>query len=122
MLVEIHGIHPVAAPESVHLIEIQIHDFTGTVDLGQITQTVSSIPYIGNQVPWLPHKLSTDGLSGEELSEIEPVEVESNCRLAFFLHFLNTSMPLETQFGPTPLPVETMLPNRLSFIKFRPVD
>jgi len=99
-----------------------IHDYIGELDWGQITQSVASIPYANFQVPWLPHSLSLEGTSFEELDAIENQAINGDLRLAFFFHFLNISMPLETPFGLLSLPPETPLPLRLRDIQFRPVD
>jgi hypothetical protein len=122
MLIEILGIHPRVVDEPVHLLELNIHEFNGEIDLAEITQGVPSDPHCLPQAPWLPYVLNTDGTAGEEIINYDPIKVDGTIRIAFFLHFLNTSAPLETPFGSVPLPLESAQPTRLEFIKYRPVD
>ncbi len=122
MFIEVHGIYAFEAEEPVHLVEMQIHDFNGEVDLNQITQPIPSDPHCCPQVPWLPYMLDSTGISGDEISQFDPIGVQGNLRFAFFLHYLNTTTPLQTQFGPIPLPKETAKPERLNFIEYQPVD
>jgi hypothetical protein len=60
---------------------------------------------------------------GAPLSEFEyEGEPTATTRLAFFLHFVDFSRPLQTPFGDVRLPPPQARPDRLAGIEYQPVD
>ena len=116
------GTHKVAGTRNpVALVELWVHGYAGTLDLGKFQQDVPRLGPARSQVPWLEHELNAKGTSGRELS-FEPLSVDGSVRLAFFLHYPQFGQPLRTPFGTVVLPRPTPLPKRLSFIKYEPPD
>lgn len=70
-----------------------------------------------DQVAYLEHRLNGEGTTGEPLSW-EPLKVDGDARVAFFLYYLDTGKALDTPVGPILLPPETERPDRLAFIAY----
>ena len=92
------GVHPVPADEPVHLLEVELRG-AGKFDFGKVTQRDPKLPRKNWQVAYDEQELGSG-------------------RFAFFFHYLNLDLPLETQFGPVPLPPETPMPDHLKGIEY----
>src|SRR5262245_5209970 len=93
------GIHPVAADEPVHLVELEVEGNAADFDFGEITQEAPGQPRNNGQAVY-----------GER-------EVGEN-RFAFFFHYLDTAKPLLSPVGPLPLPPESPVPVRLQGVEY----
>lgn len=97
------GIHPIAADEPVHLVELEIVGSADEFDFGDVTQEVPDQPRSNWQVPYDERKIAS----------------EPGCvRSAFFFHYLDTSKPLLSPAGPLELPPETPVPEHLQDAKY----
>ncbi len=107
MNVVVVGVHPVRhAPEPVHLVELRYAGRPGELDLGRVTQHRLGLAPENRQVPYDETAL--------------PAGPDGSLRVAFFLHFLDLTRPLDTPFGPVALPPETPIPLELEFIRYEP--
>jgi len=93
------GIHPVAADEPVHLVELEIEGNADGFDIGEITQ----------EVPGQPRR-NWQAVYGER-------RIGQN-RWAFFFHYLDTAKPLLSPAGPLALPPESSVPEHLRGIEY----
>lgn len=101
--VKIIGIHPVAADERVHLIELLIEGDVGDFDIGEVTQEVADQPKSNWQSPY-----------DERVLE----ESTQRARCAFFFHYLDFNKPLLTPAASLPLSKPTKAPARLRDIEY----
>ena len=97
------GVHPIAAGEPCHLIEILLAGSDEDLDFGKVTQEVDGQPRSNWQVPY-----------DEQMLE----ESEGEVRYAFFFHYLDFAKPLLTPLGSVQLPKPTKLPTHLKGIKY----
>ena len=98
-------------------MELWVRSYKGELDFTDFSQsTTKSQPGL-EQVAYLEHMLSDDGASGTSLP-MDPQHFEGDARVAFFMHFLDTTRPLSTPLGPVSLPKPTPIPARLSFMKY----
>ncbi len=98
---------------SVVLIDITVNDDREGFDVGKFGQRQS------DQVAYDEVFLSIDGK--RIISDIERPP-GGTCRLAFFLHYFDLEQPLETPFGPVPLPAPGDMPRDLQkLIAYQPV-
>jgi hypothetical protein len=119
------GVYRVAGREPVHLIEAEIKNCQGVLDMTAITQEIPSQPRSNWQVPYMEHLLNPQGteiLADDLQASLRPELWKGDIRLAFFFFFLDTARPLSTPFGEVRLPKETELPERLRIIKYEPPD
>jgi len=101
MTPRIVGVHPVAAGEPVHLIEIDLTGCETDFSWDGVTQPVSDRDRSYWQVPWDERRLPG-----------------AQSRWAFFFHYLNLSQPLTTAHGELGLPPATPMPSHLQFIRY----
>ena len=94
---------------NVYLVEVLIEQLDSNFDPGTFTQEQAGAPRDNWQVPYDEKFLDADGMSKQS-----PQSGLSSTRLAFFMHDLNLSRPLQTQYGPVSLPQPTPMPVRLS--------
>ncbi len=95
------GLHPVEAPEPVHLVELDASGYKSDLDWGAITQPVEGRDRSYWQVPY------------DEMPV--PGKPDHWC---FFFHYLDRSRPLSSPAGALVLPTETPLPAHLRCIKY----
>jgi len=95
------GVHPIAAREPVHLIELEVEPSQADVEWGAITQPLNGrdqsfwqVPYDERQVP------------------------NAKGHWCFFFHYLDGARPLSSALGDLPLPAETPVPDRLRFVQY----
>jgi hypothetical protein len=98
------GIHPLAADEPVHLIELEIDDGS-EFDFGDVTQELPGQPRSNWQAAYDEREV------GCETGRI---------RFAFFFHYLDTTRPLLSPVGPLDLPTESPVPDHLQSIPYEP--
>jgi hypothetical protein len=101
--VEIIGVHPVAADEPVHLIEIEIEESSDPFDFGAVTQEIPGRPSANWQVAYDERELGRAG---------------GRVRFAFFFHYLDPKKPLRTSFGAVNLARATPMPAHLDGIEY----
>jgi hypothetical protein len=94
---------------NLYLVEVLIERFDSNFDSGTITQELPGAPRDNWQVPYDERFLDADGIS-----ERSSPSGFSAMRLAFFMHDLDVSRPLETPYGSVALPIPTAMPGRLS--------
>jgi hypothetical protein len=97
--VRVVGIHPVAADEPVHLVQLEIEANADDFDIGETTQEVPSQPRRNWQAVYDERQI------GQK-------------RFAFFVHYLDTAKPLLSPTGPRALPPESPVPVHLQGIKY----
>lgn len=95
--VRVIGIHPIAADEPLHLVELEAD--SGDFDFGAVTQEVSGQPRSNWQAAY------------------DEREVGEN-RFAFFFHYLDIAKPLLSPVGPLALPPESPVPKHLQGIEY----
>ncbi len=83
MNVKIIGVYAVEAPEPCHLVELQISDYIGHLDLAKFTQ-VRGYDESSWQVPWDERVLDTEGTRDLLGRFPEKIAVNGEVRLAFF--------------------------------------
>ena len=93
------GVHPVAADEPVHLLEIEVESSTDDFDFGEVTQELPGEKRCNWQVAY------------------EEQEIGEN-RFAFFFHYLDTAKPLLSPAGPLKLPPASPIPEHLQDIEY----
>jgi hypothetical protein len=93
------GIHPVAADEPVHLIELEIEGSADGFDFGEVTQIQPGQPRCNWQVAYDERRIAPN-------------------RFVFFFHHLDTTNPLLSSVGPLTLPPESPLPKHLQGIEY----
>lgn len=118
---KILGVYRVENETDCHLIELQVKSYTGVLDLVQISQDPDPNRKIPRQVPYYEHLLNADGSVAKELA-LEPVQVNGEVRLAFFIHFLRPGIPLSSPFGKLSIPPVSDMPARLRVIEYMPPD
>jgi hypothetical protein len=99
--VKVLGVYPVVAQEPVHLIELELVD-AGPFDFAHVTQRVLNQSEKNWQVAYDERELA----------------FKDNRRFAFFFHYLDFDLPLETPFGPVNLPQPSSLPEHLKGITY----
>jgi hypothetical protein len=119
--VEVIGVHPVVAEEPVHLIEVVVRNSAGPFELVAFWQENPTQPKSNWQVCYdeqvldkTGERIVADGWDAKKDKGLWTGDV----RLAFFLHYVDFSKPLNTQFGDVPLPSPTERPARLSMINY----
>jgi hypothetical protein len=124
MAIEIAGVYEVDGAPDVSLVEVIDNEARPSeLHLGGFTQEEAGQPRSNWQSPYMEQYL--DAVGERRLSEPFdlPDEDEPPTRVAFFLHFLDTSRPLITPQGDLPLPPRSSMPQRLrGEIEYEPVD
>ena len=119
------GVHPIAGPEPVHLIELQIIGSTSPFNIGSITQEIPGETRSNWQVPFGERVLDATGtiiLADPFLQRDIPTLWQGDVQIAFFFHYLDLSHPLTTDLGPISLHPPTPMPARLSMMRYEPPD
>jgi hypothetical protein len=97
------------------LIELLVEQCEARFDLGSFGQRGSE------QAPYDERYLTEDGAA--VVSDGYEVPTSSTLRVAFFFHYVDLRLPLETPYGPVSLPAVTEMPSRLAAIApYEPVD
>jgi hypothetical protein len=97
------GVHPVAADEPCHIVEILLEGTNDEFDFGDVTQEIADQPRANWQVAY-----------DEQLLE----KSDRKSRYAFFFHYLDLGKPLRTPLGLVALPPVTRMPTHLKSIKY----
>ena len=97
------------------LIEVEVRDRDESFNVGDFQQPGS------NQAPYDEAFLTADGTAiasrGFTAPPLEPL------RLAFFLHFFDPALPLQSSYGTVSLPALQEMPGRLvELMPYEPVD
>ena len=111
------GLHPIDVSEPCHLIELRFTGLDAPFDIGSITQPIPGEPSSNWQTPYLERYLDESGTQSLADYGTAPLPADiwhDGLRVAFFLHYLDSSQPLQTPFGLVALPRETPTPERLS--------
>ncbi len=95
------GVHPVPAPEPVHLVEIELDPSAVSIDFGSITQS----------------QPDRDSSYWQVAYDERPIP-GSPGRWCFFFHYLDLTRPFESTLGDLPIPPETPVPDRLQLIRY----
>jgi hypothetical protein len=97
------GVHPVAADERVHLVELEIEGTGDDFDIGAVTQELLGQPHSNWQAVY---------------DEQEVGRNAAHVRFAFFFHNLDFDKPLLSSVGPLDLPRESPMPKHLRDIQY----
>src|SRR5262249_17472648 len=97
------GVHPVEADQPCHLIELMICDSDRDFNVDDLTQPDENVRKGLWQAPYDERFLDAQSLKPLQLSSPERPDC-NEYRLAFFFHYLDLAKPLESSFGPLPLP------------------
>lgn len=100
-MVRVLGVHPIAAQEPVHLVEIEVIGVASEVDWGSFTQPMPGSSRDDWQAPY----------------DERPVPAHPG-RWCFFFHYLDRNQPLQSFAGNLALPPESPIPSHLRFIKY----
>jgi len=123
--IRVIGVHPIAGPEPVHLVELLVSDCDTPIDIGAITQEVAGEPQANWQVPYDEKLLDPAGssiIADPFMGKVPPTIWQGDVRIAFFFHYLDPLLALRTPLGPVSLPRPTPAPSRLSIIVYEPPD
>lgn len=121
LVVEVIGVYEVN--EDVHLIELKIDTKPSDVNVEGFTQEIEGVSKDDWQVAYDEYYLNDEGskVIGDFFNK--PVEDLTPTRIAFFLYFVDFTMPLLTPFGEVNLPSPLPMPKRLKdIIEFEEVD
>ena len=113
------GIYEVGAEDgsAVDLIELHVSDCKGEVRVEQFFQNLRGADREVN-IAHQMHVLSPKGDQGTEVIH-DSFSVPNDARLAFFLHDLDSRVPLDTPFGRLALSApQSHMPERLRFIRY----
>jgi hypothetical protein len=119
--VEIVGAYPVRARETCHLVELLIRSCDGQFDLALVTQRDQGKPKSEWQVPYAEKILDPSGERVEWDLWDGPGDEglwRGDVRMTFFIHDLDTELPLVTPFGDIRVPTPTERPARLDGIRY----
>lgn len=97
--------------DRLRVIEIRVENADDGLDIGEFTQRAGGDPE-DDQVAYDERFLNADGTELADDSGLDQPE-DSVFRVAFFLHDVDESRPLETPTGPLKLPRSSKLPDRL---------
>jgi hypothetical protein len=94
---------------SVALVEVSVTDPDGRFSVDDFLQTDPSLPNNQSQAAWNEIFLSPDGeaVIGRKLP------IEPRFRIAFYVHFWNDELGLESSYGRLPCPKPQPMPERL---------
>lgn len=119
MKIEIIGVYPVdEAQEPCHLIELQITEHSGPIDVGAFTQEWPGKPKSSWQVAWDERVLNPEGTEDQLGKFPRNIVADGSLRLTFYLHYLSVDRPLITPAGEIPIPTPSKRPARLNFLKY----
>ncbi len=122
--IEIVGVYPIRVDNTVHLIELILHNLNGPIDMADITQEKPGWSRDYWQVPYEERILDSSGntiVANPWFDNRLDIWI-GDIRMAFFFHDLDLSHPLLTPFGPVMLPEPSILPLRLKNMTYEPVD
>jgi hypothetical protein len=119
--IEVIGVYPVEAPETVHLVELIVRGADSGFAVGEFTQEITDQPRSNWQAPYMEQILSADGMeivADDFEAWTKPELFRGDLRFVFFFHHLDFRRPLRTPGGEVALPTESELPKRLSMIHY----
>lgn len=111
------GLHPLDLSEPCHLIELRFTELDAPFDVGSITQPVPGQPSSNWQTPYLERyfdESATEPVADYGTHPLPSDLWHDGLHIVFFFHYLDSSQPLQTPFGPVTLPCETPIPAHLS--------
>jgi len=118
MTIKLLGLYPIQ--KNIHLIECLIKGMPDeVVRVGEFTQPRAGVDRSGWQVAYDEHLLNRSGSDGFTIFAPKGIQIETDLRVAFFMHHLELRLPLATPGGELRLPDETPKPERLGFLKYR---
>lgn len=97
---------------SIVLVELKVLNRDERFHVSDFTQRQELEPRENWQAAWAE---SFQSLDGTELIAVAPFRVPAgpDLRVAFFMHFWNPALPLETSYGPIVCPPPAAMPERL---------
>ena len=128
---QVIGVYPVEADQPCHLIELTICDPDREFNVDHLTQVDENVEkglwqaayderYLDPQsLEPLPQRPGPEGINFPPGVSLEPAG-RKEYRLAFFFHYLDLAKPLESSFGPLPLPQPSSQPEHLAFMCWGP--
>lgn len=112
--VQVVGVYTVQETSEAYLIELIIQESADKLDMGHFMQEMPGKPKSYWQVAYDEQYLNLDGNTVIVSTWDKPLGGPPVTRVAFFLHFVNFSLPMLTPFGPVGLPQPTPIPDRLA--------
>lgn len=100
---EILGVYTVTDHDNVWLLDISVPVSTSEFDFSDITQEIIGVDPLNWQVPWDERLIA---------------KTSDGARWVFFFHRLDFAKPLNTPFGPIPVPPATKMPEELAQIRY----
>jgi hypothetical protein len=114
------GVYRVRSAEPCHLVELEITDVSGEIDLAEITQEIAGQARANWQVPYDEQWLDVSGKRPASPAKPWAQPQDQDLRLVFFFHYLDFGKPLLTPFGKMALPKPKRKPRRLGFVRYEP--
>jgi hypothetical protein len=117
--IEVVGVHPVAEVPGCFLVECVVVGASVQPDFGQVTQALPDRERSEWQVAYDEKLLDADGAG--VIADLFSTRVQTwpdEARVSFFVHGLDTALPLSTPFGDVPLPIPTPRPSRLDGLAY----
>jgi hypothetical protein len=107
---------------SVVLVEAMVHSPNRRFKVGDFAQAEEDVPRENWQVAYCETVLSQDGESVISRDSDE-VPTTSPCRMAFFMHYWDSSRPLQSSYGEINCPAPQEMPERLRrLVKYELLD
>lgn len=107
---------------SVVLIEAVVVNRDQRFDASDFTQAQIGLPRDRWQAAWAEVYLSPDG-TALAVDRWSPAPERGDLRIAFFFHYWNETVPLQTSYGEIVCPAPQPMPSRLErLVPFIPVD
>jgi hypothetical protein len=94
------------------LIEVLVTSPDGRFNVGDFCQADPSLTHSHSQVAWCESFLAADGESRLQCDSFE-VPSQPLFRVAFYIHYWQSSLGLESSYGPLALPSPQVVPSRL---------
>jgi hypothetical protein len=108
--------------KSIVLVEVHVIDRDESFSMNDFIQEHPTIDDGGDQAAWAEAFLTPDGSSlAVERNACMPDA--GDLRIAFYMHFWDTTLPLRTSYGEIACPPPVAMPERLELlVPFEPVD
>ncbi len=120
MEAKVIGVYEEPTADECHLVEVEIREAGGPLDIAAFTQEDPDQPRDDWQVPWDETYLDAAGetVVGDSFNPPEATYWDGSPRIAFFMHYLDLSRPLVTPAGDIQLPPLSTKPERLAVISY----
>jgi hypothetical protein len=114
--IQVVGVYPLQETSEAYLIEVIVQASADEFDMGQFMQAMPGKPQNYWQVAYDEQYLNPGGDQVIGSTWHKPQTGLWTTRVAFFLHFVDFSLPMQTPFEPVILPQPTTMPDRLALL------